>query len=80
MSKKTIFELVLVLAILLVAWYLWDKTSAVVAKTAKAIDPFNNKNVFYTGLNTAIGGSSSWSLGSWIYDHTHNSAGGFSIH
>lgn len=41
-----------------------------------AVNPLNNENIFYTGVN-AVGASiagvpsDSWSLGSWLYDITH---------
>lgn len=40
-----------------------------------AVNPLDNDNVIYTGVN-AIGGritgSNDFSLGSWIYDKTHD--------
>jgi hypothetical protein len=51
------------------------ETLAPIGRTAEAvadsINPLNNENIFYSGVN-AIGrvasGDVSWSLGSWLYD------------
>jgi hypothetical protein len=59
-----------------------DAASAV----GNAVNPLNNQNVFYSGVN-AIGGAivdkdngpgrnadGSWTLGGWLYDITHPNA------
>jgi len=41
---------------------------------AQAINPINQENIFYTGVNAVGGkltGDADFSLGTWIYDATH---------
>ena len=48
----------------------WRKLPAL----GNAVNPLNNENVFYEGVNAvgeSVSGQEGWSLGSWIYDITH---------
>lgn len=55
-------------------WYLKRQGVQTVKDAANAVNPVNPDNVFARGVNSvggAIAGEEDWSLGSWIYDLTH---------
>lgn len=87
MGLKTDAEVMgvgIVLAIL-AAWYLKNKVvdglgagvdaiKDAAETVAPYVNPADNRNVVYSGVNGiggAISGDSSWTLGGWIYDVTH---------
>lgn len=44
----------------------------IVGDVASAVNPMDNNNVIYGAVNSAAGGGSSdFSIGSWIYEVTH---------
>lgn len=45
------------------------------ATIGNAVNPVSDRNIFYRGTNAvggALSGSADWSLGSWLYDVTHD--------
>ena len=63
-----------------------DMAGDAAAVVGNAINPLNNDNIFYSGVN-AVGGASvdkdsgpgrnadgSWTLGGWLFDITHPNA------
>ena len=54
--------------------YFKNKALETVGDIGTAVNPTNNENIFYTGVNgvgTALTGDKNFSLGGWIYDATH---------
>lgn len=61
-------------ALVLGVWYLKKQAGDTVKDAANAVNPTNPDNVFYEGVNSvgsAVSGDEHWSLGSWIYELTH---------
>ncbi len=61
--------------VVLGAWYLKKKAGDTVQEAANAVNPTNPDNIFYGGVNevgSAVTGDEHFSLGSWIYDITHD--------
>lgn len=58
------------------ALYLFKKSIAESAAAAgQAINPVNQDNIFYTGVNNVgevLTGDENFNLGGWIYDKTHD--------
>lgn len=66
-------------------WYLANKVTgaagnaltqaqALAVGAAQAVNPMNNDNMIYTGVNTMTGGTADNPLGSRIYDFFHPNA------
>lgn len=51
-----------------VAWYIKTKTVETVGKAAEAVNPLNNNNAIYTGVNTIFWPEGNQTLGGKIYD------------
>lgn len=55
-------------------WYLKGRAARAISEAGQAINPTNNQNVFYRGVNgvgEAVTGDDDFSLGGWIYDKVH---------
>jgi hypothetical protein len=66
-----------VLAVGLLWWLFGNKLKGAAAAVGTAINPTSDQNLAYKGVTAvgaAISGRDSWSLGSWIYDLTHDDA------
>lgn len=61
MSNQTL----LIFAGAVVAYLVITRTAD---KVAAAVNPLSDKNIFYTGLNAATGGSKDQSIGTRLYD------------
>jgi hypothetical protein len=52
-------------------WYAQKKTREAVSATLDAVNPVNDENIFYSGVN-AVGekltGDERFNLGSWLYE------------
>jgi hypothetical protein len=56
-------------------FYAQRKAAQTVDDIGQAINPVNQDNIFASGVNAVgakLSGNKYWSLGSWIYDITHN--------
>ena len=59
-------------------WYAKNQAIKAAGVVGDAINPVNDNNIFASGVNAVgakISGNKHWSLGSWIYDITHDSEG-----
>ena len=57
-------------------FYAKHKAAQAVDDIGQAINPVNQDNIFASGVNAVgakLSGNKHWSLGSWIYDITHQS-------
>lgn len=55
-------------------WYLKRQGVQTVQAAANAVNPLNNENVFYGGVNSVgaeLTGDEHFTLGGWLYDLTH---------
>ena len=51
--------------------YLKNQASEAIVTAGQAINPVNNDNIFYTGVNNvgaALSDNPNFSLGSWVFD------------
>lgn len=76
--KKTLVQAALVgLGVYLVASMFGKGLKAGLSAVGTAINPTSDRNLAYRGVNAigaAVSGRDSFSLGSWIYDLTHEDA------
>jgi len=60
--------------VVLGAWYLKRQAGEALEKAGEAVNPTSDQNLAYQGVNSvgaAVTGDEHFSLGSWIYELTH---------
>jgi hypothetical protein len=67
-----------IVGVLIIGYLVKEKAAKAIPDAAKAvgqaINPINDQNIFYTGVNAVggyVSGKDNWNLGSAIYDWTH---------